>query len=762
MLRRAGLVSKALGLTLLTTAALLATLLAAPPSPAQQPEHGMGLMLHEREREPFAVKLPRTLAPLPARFDWREQGKVTPVKDQGTCGACYAFSSLADFESKILISGGDAFDFSENNVKECEFYHRRCNGGTYWFVANYLSTNGTALESCDPFQPYTTGCKSTCPYTKTLLDWRSLSEGWIASTDAIKSCVYTYGPVFVGLYAGSGDAWQHEFSYYDGSYVLHYDGGAHLANHAGLIVGWDDDLPWPGGQGAWIVKNSWGTDWGGTCGYGTEGGYYYIAYGTALIGQAASFLYEWQDYDPNGRLFYYDEGGYTAGAGFGSSTTAWAMCKFVPDVNVLLQRVEFWSFDPVVDADIYIYDHFDGSSLSGLRASRLDYYVDFMGYHSVQLPPDIAAAAGETLYVVMKITAESDTMPIPVDRYGPKAPGRCLTSPDGNTWTELTSGDIGIRLRGTRYVDTIPPDLSIGIDHTETQPSEIDVSVAASEDIDPASLKVVAGSDTLVMESVPGETYTYKGHHVLSASGRLPITAAARDWVGNLGSAAISLEAVELTAHEGGTATSDDGLLEMTMGPGVLAGDAYLLVSALAPSDSGVTRAYRVTPPALPLRDFVELAIAYDDTVSAPEHLCIVRLGGADPVPLASYVDISRHSIVTYVDSLGSYGLYGADGVSSGVIGVGALRLAQNSPNPFKGSTAIVYEMPRSGHLELRIFGVDGRLVRTLVDGDVTRGVHRLEWAGIDSRGRTVASGVYFLKATGSAGAATRKLVVAN
>jgi C1A family cysteine protease len=753
------LVKKALSLALLAAVALLASTVSLAQEPAS---HGTGLMLHERQRKPFVAKAPKMLAPLPARFDWREQGKVTPVKDQSSCGACYAFASIADFESKILLSGGDSFDFSENSVKECEFYHRRCSGGTYWFVANYLSAKGTVLESCDHYQPTMTGCNPDCPYVKTLLDWRSISEGWVAPTNVLKAYVATYGPVFVGLYAGNHDAWEFEFANYDGSYVLYYDGGAKLANHAGLICGWDDNLSWPGGEGAWIVKNSWGTAWGGTCDYGDEGGYYYMAYGSALIGQASSFLYEWQDYDPTGRLFYYDEGGYTKGFGYGASTTGWAMCRFIPDVDVLLQRVEFWSFDPVLDADIYLYDHFDGGALSGLRASRLDYFVDFMGYHSVLLPSETVVTAGDTICVVMKITAESDTMPIPVDRYGPRAPGRCFTSPDGSTWSELTTGDIGVRLRATGYVDIIPPELSIGIGHDGGLPREIDVYVASSEEIDPASLAAVVLDDTLTMERVAGEAITYRGHHVLSSSGLVPISAEARDWVGNPGSAAMSLEASEITASGGGAAASVDSLLEISVGRGVLTSDAYFLVSELEVDQPHVTRAYEVTPSGLSLGDFAELSIAYDDTVSAPEHLCIARLDDGEPTALTSFVDSSRHRIVTYVDSLGRYGLYGADGVSSGVIGSGVLGLQQNSPNPFRGSTAIIYEMPRSGHLALSIFAVDGRLVKTLVDGEVTRGMHRLEWAAVDSRGKSVASGVYFLKAESAAGGAMRKLVVVN
>ena len=58
----------------------------------------------------------------PSRWDWRTLGKVTPVKNQGACGACYAFAALGDMESKLLIDGAGVHDFSENNAKECNWW----------------------------------------------------------------------------------------------------------------------------------------------------------------------------------------------------------------------------------------------------------------------------------------------------------------------------------------------------------------------------------------------------------------------------------------------------------------------------------------------------------------------------------------------------------------------------------------------------------------------------------------------------------------
>ena len=85
-----------------------------------------------------------------SKWDWRQQGVVTRVQDQNPCGACYAFASLANFESKLQIDGAGTYDFSENNAKECPWHDPSCGGSNYWEMAGWLAQKGTVLESCDP------------------------------------------------------------------------------------------------------------------------------------------------------------------------------------------------------------------------------------------------------------------------------------------------------------------------------------------------------------------------------------------------------------------------------------------------------------------------------------------------------------------------------------------------------------------------------------------------------------------------------------
>jgi len=396
---------------------------------------------------------------LPSKWDWRTMGKVTSVKNQGDCGSCYAFAAIANIESKMLKDGAGTYDFSENNAKECNWEELNnrpglgsCEGGHYLMLANLFSQKGTVLESCDPYVPSDVNCNA-CPYTKTLLDWRIIA-GSVPNTDVLKAYIRTYGPIFTFMYAGDGDAWQMEFWNYDGSYTLYYP-GTEEPNHTVLIVGWDNGLTHAGGTGGWIVKNSWGTDWG-------DDGYFYIAYGSASIGMYSSFLYDWQDYDLNGGLLYYDEAGWTDMEGYGS-TTGWGLCRFIPTSDTYVTRVEFWTTDETTDIDVYIYDDFDGTALSNLLYKSLNHKFDEAGYHGVMVgPPPLPVANGDDVVAVVKFTNASYQDPIPVDGEGPYETGRTYISPNGSLWHDLGAGGqyVAIRLRTSGTAGTPTPTLT--------------------------------------------------------------------------------------------------------------------------------------------------------------------------------------------------------------------------------------------------------------------------------------------------------------
>jgi C1A family cysteine protease len=392
----------------------------------------------------------------PSSFDWRSSGKVTSVKNQSACNACYAFASIACFESKVIIQGGGTVDLSEDNVKECEWYHSCCNPSNFYKVASFLSQKGTVLESCDPYQPNhnTDPACGSCAFQQTILDWRVIAGNSVPSTNFLKNYIYNKGPIYVAIWSGAvpyDATWRNEFVNYNGTYTM-YKPWTGDTDHAVLIVGWDDSLNHAGGTGGWICKNSWGTGWGGTCGYGTEKGYFTIAYGSAAIGKYSSFVDQWGKYDTNGGIAYYDEGGWSDSWGY-SSNTAWGLCKYGFSISTMVSRVEFWTNDKTTDVDVYIYDDFDGTTLSNLLWSSLDNSFDEAGYHGVAVVPPLSVMGMNSIYVVVKFTDSISQYPVVVDVNGPTVTGYTYTSSSGSSgsWSDRGMGspkcDVAIRLR---------------------------------------------------------------------------------------------------------------------------------------------------------------------------------------------------------------------------------------------------------------------------------------------------------------------------
>ncbi len=222
---------------------------------------------------------------LPARWDWREQvpGGFAPVRDQGSCGSCWAFSVVGALECAIRMHDGILVDLSEQWLLGCntEVFMHDCSGGLY--AHNYhidkgdsCGLSGAVLEADCPYQAKEDVCG--CPYTHHywIREWHYVGSLLsVPPTNDIKQAIYDYGPVCA--------SWQTSKS------LIAYKGGVFndateekdkLPDHAIIIVGWDDSQ---GTSGAWIVRNSWGDDWG-------MNGYGYVEYGVNMIGYGANYI----------------------------------------------------------------------------------------------------------------------------------------------------------------------------------------------------------------------------------------------------------------------------------------------------------------------------------------------------------------------------------------------------------------------------------------------------------------------------------------
>lgn len=231
---------------------------------------------NDAPEKPYLNYMEESMEQFPEQFDWRNfNGKnyVSGVKNQGSCGSCWAFSATASLESSIKAYYNQPnfeINLSEQDVISCYSVKNGACGGAYDyeiqnFFTNHLASNGVCEENCFPYVARSSACSNKCSnYFQT--NWKTSDVEVIQpSVENIKRALLEYGPVEVGMLIYA------DFPYY--SEGIYYPTTDNISGaHAVTIVGYDQY----DGQEYWIVKNSWGSGWG-------EEGYFRIYVGNALI-----------------------------------------------------------------------------------------------------------------------------------------------------------------------------------------------------------------------------------------------------------------------------------------------------------------------------------------------------------------------------------------------------------------------------------------------------------------------------------------------
>jgi len=225
-------------------------------------------------------------------WDWRRAGKVPPIRTQ-QCNSCWAYAAVAVYEINYLIRNNLGVNLSEqyvvsnndNKAGKCELP-----GGRSDLANEFLVTNGTTSETIMPDTGVTGTPDATIqtPYNGVTWGWADPDNHSSPSAQKIKESICKYGGVASWIdsggsfraYAGGGDD--------AGSDVYNDDddkaAGFVSAPHYVALIGWDDT------RNAWLVRNSWGTDWGFNAGFGSESGYGWVKQGTHSIGSWVSWV----------------------------------------------------------------------------------------------------------------------------------------------------------------------------------------------------------------------------------------------------------------------------------------------------------------------------------------------------------------------------------------------------------------------------------------------------------------------------------------
>ena len=361
---------------------------------------------------------------VPESYDLREQGIITSVKDQGSDGMCWAFATLGAAESHLLkyyetdLDNINDMDLSEEQVGYFLYTpdpqplsptygdaiiqaKKGASGGNALHASFFLSTVGVQEEAYLPYQ----GCsgfhseyqRKQAAYrmtgSETMLSVQTKSE-----RETIKKRMMQNGGIYVAFHSDGAN-------YYDNGTTYAYyqsDSSYYNANHAVLLVGWDDNYAkenfdpkeQPENNGAWLVKNSWGDG-------KLDDGYFWISYEDTSLGEYASFTFEpWED---SGNIYYYDGAGYSVAYSFDSVANV-----FRAEEDETLSRVGFYQTsyngnNPKYQIQVYRLSETATDPTDGELLLDTTGHSGGFGYQEITLPETVSLQKNERFSVVLSM-----------------------------------------------------------------------------------------------------------------------------------------------------------------------------------------------------------------------------------------------------------------------------------------------------------------------------------------------------------------------
>jgi C1A family cysteine protease len=444
---------------------------------------------------------------LEPRYDLRDYGLVTPVKNQGQYGTCWAFASFASLESTGIPTFG-VRDYSEKHMANLHgFDWDVYDGGNHLVATAYLTRwDGPVYEEEDPyFGSAWTSSPAGLPERIHCQEVLFLPR----DTASIKQAVKEHGVVYT--------SYLNNWTFYTPSYVSYYSNGnsPYTGGHAVAIVGWDDTfnrsgfVVTPPGDGAFICKNSWGT------GSGDRGYFYLSYYDNSFNGYAHPTVFTAEPATNYDAVHQYDPYGWTTSYSTGRpGEWAYAANVFGTSVNEKIAAIGFYT--PTTDCSYVVYVY----RAQNLTATQSGTIGD-AGFHTVALDAPVRVRAGEPFTVCLALSTPGYNYPICVERpiagYSSGAgasQGESYISGDGLNWIDISEQDMNVCIKA--YARSIaPPNFTA---NATAGPIPLTVRFTDTSTENSSSWLWDFGDGQTSTDQNPTHTYTLPGNHTITLS----------------------------------------------------------------------------------------------------------------------------------------------------------------------------------------------------------------------------------------------------
>lgn len=425
---------------------------------------------------------------IPAKYDPRETDKTSFVRNQGNTGLCWAFSVTTAAERQYYKKTGEHIVLSpahlgyflynrvddplgntplDRNIISSQYDNFTNIGGNPVYAAQAMANwMGLAKEEVAPFDIILNNGYNGLGYDDDLAYKNSLileSAEFLDTTAEVKSAIINNGAAVTSYYAAPTD----KSEFYDKNNKAYYCYKVYNPNHAVAVIGWDDNYPKenfskaPERDGAWIIQNSWGENWG-------DEGYFYLSYEDETLENFSTYKVTSADtYDYN---YQYDGNAYAGRTLFESGEKAANIFKVKGGSNQLLEAVNLTTWTELPHTlKIAIYTNLRTANLpeSGSEAASFRVRIDNPGMYNFRLEDygeNLAYLQDGSLYSIVITAEDSVELGIEAESNNEAVKHRAGLSPNqsfwksenDSKWNDLYNDNMCLRIKGLSKITDLP------------------------------------------------------------------------------------------------------------------------------------------------------------------------------------------------------------------------------------------------------------------------------------------------------------------